>query len=69
MDLKLRAPVEGFMLNFAASAPPFKLQVTVSFAENVWTEVNPCSSTDLLLLLSPGLPEGPVIFGASSSTF
>ena len=33
--MKLRAPVEKSILNLDASAPPFKDQVTDSFAENV----------------------------------
>ena len=65
-DLKVSAPVEEFILNLEASAPPFKDQVTVSFAENVWTVVE-FSLIDLELEDAPALPVGPVIFGRVES--
>ena len=67
-DLKVRAPVEEFILNLETSAPPIKDQVTVSVAENVWTVVE-FSLIDLELEEEPAPPEGPVIVGAISSRF
>ena len=66
-DLKVSAPVEESILNLEASAPPFKDQVTVLSAENVWIE-DEFSLIDLELEFAPEPPEGPVIFGAFSST-
>ena len=66
-DLNVNAPVEEFMLNFEASAPPFKDQVTFSSAEKVWTNFK-FSSIDLELDEDPEPPLGPLIFGEISST-
>ena len=63
--MKVSAPLES-ILNLEASAPPFKDQVTFSFAENVWTEVV-FSLIDLELELAPAPPEGPVIWAEVSS--
>ena len=49
------------------SIPPEIDHVTVSFAENVPTEVR-FSSMEMLLDKSPDSPESPVIVGAISST-
>ena len=53
--------------NLEASAPPLRDQVTVSLAVKVWIAVV-FSLMDLLLVASPALPDGPVIFAPSSST-
>ena len=63
MEEKLKAPLE-LILNNAASAPPFKDQVTVSLASKVLTAV-PFSLIDTVLVDAPAsLPDGPVIVGA-----
>ena len=60
-------------MNLEASVPPFKDQVTVSLAENVWT-VLIFSLISILLkgkfALSPWvwIPPGPVIIGSDSLT-
>ena len=60
--LKVSSPVEEFISNLEASAPPFIDQVTDSSALKVWTAVDP-SSIDLALVELPAWPLGPVITG------
>ena len=65
-ELKTRLPSES-MENLAASAPPLRAHVTVSLAVSCETAVV-FSVIDLLEVVSPGEPEGPVIRGLFSST-
>ena len=62
VDLKVRAPVEEFISNLDASAPPFNDQVTDSSALKIWTALVP-SSIDFELVEFPAEPLGPVITG------
>ena len=59
----MRDPVEEFISNLEASAPPFNDQVTDSSALKIWTEVVVSSSIDLILVEFPAKPLGPVITG------
>ena len=49
-------------MNRAASAPPFRDQVTGWSAVKLWTDVV-FSAIDAVLVESPALPDGPVIRG------
>ena len=64
--MNVRAPVEEFILNLEASAPPFKDQVTALLAENVWT-LGEFSLIDLELVEEPDPPDGPVMVTSLSS--
>ena len=66
-DLKVSAPVEESILNLEASVPPFKDQVAVSVAENVWT-VLLFSTIDFVL--SPlALFDGPITNNSFSTEY
>jgi hypothetical protein len=63
--VNISSPVVESIENKASSAPD-TVQVTVSFAVNVWAEVTP----ELKLfedVASPAYPDGPCISGAASS--
>ena len=58
--IKVKAPVEELILNFATSAPPFNDQVTVSLAVNVWTVVV-FSFIDLEKVVLPDSPDSMIL--------
>ena len=64
--LNVRAPEDSSIEKLSLSSPPEIDHVTVSFAENVPTEVR-FSFMEMLLDKSPDFPESPVMVGAISS--